>query len=72
MNLEVRADGTFRWLIDKTRAGSQSDASCRVATREEKRGRVQVTGSQVIFTIAGGTASSADSCNPARNQSSPV
>ncbi|MBN8943212.1 MAG: hypothetical protein J0H01_27150 [Rhizobiales bacterium] len=72
MSLEVRPDGTFRWRIDKTRAGSQSDASCRVATREEKLGRVQVSGSQLIVTITGGTASAADSCNPARNQSSPV
>ena len=45
-------------------------AGCRVTTREEKMGRVQLSGGRATFAISGGSSSSEDSCNPSKSSSS--
>lgn len=67
MTLDVQPNGAFRWVITKSRA---SGKSCRVTTREEKTGRVQLAGGRATFAISGGTSSSEDSCNPSKASSS--
>jgi hypothetical protein len=72
MSLEVRPDGSFRWLIEKSRVSASSSATCRVLTREEKLGRLAIAGDQVTFAIAGGTQSSQNSCDASQATSGPM
>lgn len=68
MTLNVRSDGAFTWVIDKSRASAKQ--GCQVVTREEKVGMVQVEGGRATFQITGGNQSSRDTCDPARASSS--
>lgn len=70
MQLTVRPDGGFNWVIEKSRAASASNPSCKIVTREEKIGVAQASGNQVRFQITGGTQSSRHTCDPSRASSS--
>jgi hypothetical protein len=71
MTLDIEADGSFRWVIDKDRATSEKKPDCRSITREEKLGAVQVSGNQVQFVINGGSSAFKDSCDASRALTGP-
>jgi|GEM_PF-629269 len=66
MTLDVQSDGAFRWMITRSHTAS---GSCRITVREEKAGRLQMSGGQVTFAISGGSASSENSCKPSGDTS---
>jgi hypothetical protein len=72
MNLEIRPDGSFRWTIERSRVSAATSAKCHVVTREEKRGRLALSGDQATFAIAGGTKSNQDSCDSPQARSGPM
>lgn len=70
MQLNIRPDGGFTWVIEKSRAASPSDPNCKIVTREEKTGVAQTSGNQVRFQITGGTQSARNTCDPGKSSAS--
>jgi len=66
MALIVREDGAFSWVTLKTYPES---ARCEVEIRQEKVGRVAVSGSQATFNIQDGFERASRSCNDRTSQS---
>lgn len=59
MTLAVDPDGQFTWTITRRHA---EKPGCTVATTQEKRGRVDQTGTQITFAISGGIERFTTSC----------
>lgn len=58
MNLQIKADGSFRWAITK----SQPEGGCTKTIKQEKLGRVLTKGNQVTFVITAGDESWSSPC----------
>lgn len=68
MTLSVRTDGSFTWVIDKSRDSGKP--GCKVVTREEKTGVVRAADGRATFQISGGSNSTRDTCDPAKTSAS--
>ncbi|MFT3763580.1 MAG: hypothetical protein QM761_13440 [Pseudoxanthomonas sp.] len=68
-SLEIRADGTFKWIVDR---GAPRGSSCVEQVHEEREGRASVSGSQVTLAITGGFTTLTNPCGESfRNRRDP-
>jgi hypothetical protein len=58
MELTVQADGRFHWVVVREWA----DGACRRSVRQEKRGRLTLTGQTASFSTSEGQELSRNSC----------
>lgn len=69
MSLDIRADGRFTWIIDKSRASSAGGPACKILTHQEKSGMVRTAGDKLTFQISTASESTRDTCDPTRSAS---
>ncbi len=59
MTLDVAADGAFTWTINKREAES---ASCVRTVSQERRGRADMSGTNLVLSVSGGRETYSKSC----------